>query len=429
MVEGQAAIVDILGPLEHHQGDGFCDSYESILARVSEACESDAASVVLRVDSPGGLVSGCFPTANAIRAKCDAAGKKLLAYVTGSAGSAAYALICQADKIAIGPGCAVGSVGIIDARIDATKQDAAFGLRYAFITSGERKADGNPHMPMSDEELAERQASVNTLADVFFDMVAQRRPITAAQVKSLQARVFIGQAAIENGLADLVGTFEGLLALASEPKALTQASERESIMSAARKALEEAAKGDGDEAKAAKRALAAWDEEEPKGKAEDEGEGDDKEKEEPKGEEETEEEKKKKEDEARALAASASASATIQSPELKAIEDEQRRAFLDTRPDLTAAQVASVQGLPMANVRAVVNAIPRAPKVRHAATATATGTRAEGQGGVGNQRPVETDPELLRIDAAMGLVPKAESKCELRGTTFYLGGAPAPEKA
>lgn len=403
---GDTAVVSIVGPLEHHAGDGFCDSYEAILARVTEACASDASMVALMVDSPGGLVSGCFGAANAVRAKCDAAGKRLLAFVTGSASSAAYALVSQAERVVLGVGCSVGSIGVIDARVDATKQAAAMGMRFAFVTSGDRKADGNPYMPISEEELATKQETVDALARVFFDLVAKYRPTTAEKIKALEARSFTGQAAIENGLADEVGTFEDLLAFAAGDKQTEQTM-------GMRKALEEAAKGDGDEAKAAKRALAAWDDDKEDAKAE---ESDDEKKDDDKAEESDDEkkddDKEEKKEEAKASTASVPAVSA-----LKAVEDEQRRAFLDTRPDLTAAQVAAVQGLPMVNVRAIVNAIPKGAKPKHAATATVTPTRAEGQGTVQGAASTELGKVM---DRRMGLI-KYDMGVRLEGTAQTFG--------
>lgn len=427
---GVAAVVSIVGPLEHHAGEGFCDSYEAILARVTEACESDAAAVVLRVDSPGGLVSGCFGTANAVRAKCDAAGKPLLAFVSGAASSAAYAIVSQADRIVLGVGSTVGSVGIIDARVDATKQASMMGLQYAIITSGERKADGNPFVALSEEELTVRQENVDALAGVFFDLVAQHRPTTAEKIKALQARSLMGQAAVENGLADEVGTFEGLLALAAgEQKTLTQASAEEP-MSAARKALEEAAKGDDAEAKAAKRALAAYDKDEEEAKAEESDEKDDEEKAE--GDDEKKDDKEEKKEESKASASAASAS-SAGNDRLSAIEATQRDMLVDARADITAEQRAFAATLPLGQVKAYLGTIPKAAKPKHAATAVVTGTRAEGQGDpVIGQLSAVTDPELMAVDQAMsGGFTSMPEKAVRRGNNLYLGPAPtAPtEKA
>ena len=83
------------------------------------------------------------------------------------------------------------------------------------ITSGDRKADSNPHVAKTDVVLACYQREVNAIADVFFDTVAQYRNMSAESVRSLQARVLHGQAAIDAGLADQLATFDETLALLS----------------------------------------------------------------------------------------------------------------------------------------------------------------------------------------------------------------------
>lgn len=411
---GDAAVVSIVGPLEHHAGEGYCDSYEAILSRVTEACESDASAVVLKVDSPGGLVSGCFGTAHAVRAKCEAAGKRLLAFVSGSASSAAYALVSQAERLVIGVGSTVGSVGIIDVRVDATRQAAAMGLRFAFLTSGERKADGNPHLPISEEELAARQETVDAMADVFFDLVATRRPITAAKIKALEARVFTGQAAVENGLADAVGTFDDLLAFSGDQPQV------ENTMGM-REALEEAAKGDGDEAKAAKRALAAWDDKE-EAKAEESDEKKDDE-EEAKAEDDEEKKDDEKKEEAKASAPSASSAGNDR---LSAIEATQRSMLIDARPDLTKEQRAFAAGLSLDKVQGYLGTIAKAPKPKHAASATPAATRAEGQDSNGSVSHLPPDQKAI-LDAQMGLSAITYTGVENTPLKVVLG-APVPVK-
>ena len=61
------AVIGVRGPLMHHDDD-FCESYDQIKRRVSAALASTCRAVVLAIDSPGGLVSGCFDTAAELRA-------------------------------------------------------------------------------------------------------------------------------------------------------------------------------------------------------------------------------------------------------------------------------------------------------------------------------------------------------------------------
>lgn len=208
---GDVAVVEIVGPLMHH-AEPFCDSYDAIKARVAEALASSARCVLLSIDSPGGVVAGCFDCVSELRAMADAAGKPLHAYVDAQATSAAYALCCAADKVWIPPAGIVGSIGVIDAVIDATAQDSFMGLAVTLVTSGERKADGNPHTATTPEAIEAAQAMVDTLAGHFFGVVAERRGLEPEAVRALNAGLLVGQQAIDVRLADEVGTFDEVLA-------------------------------------------------------------------------------------------------------------------------------------------------------------------------------------------------------------------------
>jgi ClpP class serine protease len=264
---GGCALVDVRGPLEHH-AHMWCDSYESILARVEQACASNARAVVLRFDSPGGDVSGCFETALAIRAACDAAGKPLHAFVEGECASAAYALASQCLSISVAISALVGSIGVLSSREDVTAMNAARGLRVALVMSGVRKGDGHPDMPITDAEIANTQSIVDSMAAVFFDLVATGRQLKPAAIAGLQARVFHGEAAVQAGLADAVGTLTNVLALAASPAGGTRIMAKKMSYEELRAVVAEAAEGDDPNAKAAKRALAAMDESAPEAEGE-----------------------------------------------------------------------------------------------------------------------------------------------------------------
>lgn len=397
VAQGDVEVVGIVGPLEHHAGF-WCDSYDGVLERVSAALAGNARTVVLKIDSPGGLVSGAFETARALRAKAKAAGKSLVAYVDGSACSAAYALACAADRIVASETSVVGSIGVIDMRVDATAYDAAQGIRYAFVTSGTHKADGNPHTPMSAAELVEKQALVDDVAAVFFALVKDMRGVDAAP---LEARVFVGAAAKAAGLVDEIQPFSDLLAALASPATGATMSK----YSEARAALEEAAKGDDEEAKRAQRALAAMDEDEDEPA---DGEGSEAAAE---GEEEPDGDEDKSEEEPEA-SAGAAASAPVSAATVAALaaqiakleakgqktEAEQRAALLKGQPEALAKALAKA---PLAEVKAVLAALPKAPKAKAPAANAASATPAATRGGPAG--PSSSAPHAKEMAARMGL--------------------------
>ncbi len=214
---GSVCVVHVRGSLDHHrEGDSDLtecgDSYEWIRQRTQAAFDSDADTVVLRIDSPGGVCSGLNETVFAIRRMAADAGKVLIAYVDELAASAAYALACACDHIVIPASGIAGSIGVISGLCDQTALDAKMGVRFVTITSGARKADGHPHTPIEDAAINAEQRRVDRLATQFWKLVAQARPINTKEIESYQAGIFLGSEAVNKGLADAVMGWDALLA-------------------------------------------------------------------------------------------------------------------------------------------------------------------------------------------------------------------------
>jgi ClpP class serine protease len=402
-------IVDICGPLTQHD-DGWCDSYEAIKGRVQAACESAATAIVLRVDSPGGDVAGCFDTARAIRAMCEAAEKPLWAYAD-KACSAGYALAAAANRVCVAATSIVGSVGVVNAREDISAMLAARGIRVSFIASGARKADGNPEAPLTEGELKATQALIDSMAGVFFELIAELRGVPAASVEALQAGVFHGDAAVKARLADAVVSFDEMLAAVASGKGLVMSSSYEK----AKAALEEAAAGDDANAAAAKRALAAM--EEPKT----EPDGDEPPKDDKKDSAEGEPAKTdddKDDDKPPAAAATGKAAASTADIALQALTEvnqlkaqlkseklkTERDALLASRPDIPADLLPVLRAASLSTVRDYIAGLPKASAAKSAAkpaaTAVVAATRGAGQGG-----PDVTPPAapIDDMDRAMGM--------------------------
>ena len=207
--DGDVAVVSIEGPLAQRawacwmfSGDG----YDAITSRVNAALADPASrAVVLRLDSPGGEVAGCFEAVRSIRAAAKTASKPLVAYCDEMAASAAYALACACDEIVCPDTGILGSVGVIFSVTEQSEALRIAGRSTTVITSGAAKADGHPALPLSKEARARYQAEVDQLADVFAGEVSAARGLSVAQVRGLEARVFLGAAAVNAGLADRVG--------------------------------------------------------------------------------------------------------------------------------------------------------------------------------------------------------------------------------
>lgn len=215
---GEVAIVDVFGPLEQRATEwicGFSDGYDAIVERFEAALASDAKSVVLRIDSPGGAVAGLFEAVRTMTAAAAAAGKPVVAYVDELAASAGYALATVADRIIVPKSGFAGSIGCIIVHAEASRKLDREGIAVAVIRSGERKAEANSYEPLSAAARRELQRRVDVAARMFAELVALRRGKTAAAWLDLAGGILAGPEAVETGLADAMGTFADALAAAS----------------------------------------------------------------------------------------------------------------------------------------------------------------------------------------------------------------------
>lgn len=215
------AMVSIDGPLAQRAWSCWMfggDGYDAIVDRVRAALANPKTSaLVLKIDSPGGEVAGCFDAVRTIRALADRADVPVVAYADELAASAAYALACSAEAIVLPDSGCVGSIGVITTVIDQTAALEQRGLKVHVITSGARKADGHSAIPLAKDARDAIQAEIDYLArDVFAPEVAKARGLSVEAVMGLEAACFLGPQAIDAGLADRVGNLSSAVDLARE---------------------------------------------------------------------------------------------------------------------------------------------------------------------------------------------------------------------
>lgn len=441
-LDEELAVVDVRGPLVHH-AHPLWDSYESIQARVLAANDcAESRAVCLRIDSPGGDVDGCFDLARWIRSQRQRSGKPHFAFVDGLAASAAYALACATDWVIVPDTALVGSIGVIEGLRDQVTADRMMGLAYYFASSGARKADGNPHVPITEEAAAALQSHVDGLAEVFFALVADFRGMPLEEVRGLEAGVRFGAQAVAAGLADEVGswtTAQNRLRLSATAQAGTAQAGRGEHMPPKDEKEEKDGKSnpfasivasllemaDGDDEASSKRARRmlkaieegesddAKPEKENKGEAaraegESEGEGE-------AGGEGRRAARAEGEGEGEAARAAALVGAgkvgevdvlalvrdvhTIKAERAEEIHTRDVKALLDTRPDFDAMVRATLATLPIAKVREAVEKWPKR-RAAPAAAASATPTvQGETQGDF--EAPVTSEEDAF-IDRKMG---------------------------
>jgi signal peptide peptidase SppA len=185
-------------------------SYDLLARDFAQMVDNPAVrAIVLNIDSPGGEASGVSEFADMIHAARGS--KPIVAYVGGAGASAAYWIASAADEIVIDDTAMLGSIGVVLGIQDTREREAKAGVRRMEIVSA---VSPNKRINLDTEDgIAKLQARVDALADVFVAKVARNRGVDVDTVLTNfgQGDVFVGQAAISAGLADRIGSFEGVI--------------------------------------------------------------------------------------------------------------------------------------------------------------------------------------------------------------------------
>ena len=190
-------------------------SYDVLATDFNAALENpDVRAILLAIDSPGGEVNGCADLAEMIFAARDR--KPIVAQISGLGCSGAYWLAAAASEVVVSSTAIVGSLGAVMAVVDDRKRQATQGVqRIEFVSSQSPKKRVDPTQAAGQ---AEHQALVDALAAQFVEAVARYRGVSVETVLADfgQGGVFVGQAAVDAGLADRVGTYEDVQAELSD---------------------------------------------------------------------------------------------------------------------------------------------------------------------------------------------------------------------
>lgn len=233
MREDGIAVIHVDGSLSY-RSDLFTawfgmDTYNSIEESLDK-CASDerVKGILIDINSPGGEVSGCADLANKI---FSLRGKKEFGIVARTGGlmcSAAYWLGSSCDKVFTAENGTLGSIGVLCAYNKS-------GKNLDVIVS-----DLSPNKaatPDSENGLALVKKELNDLAEVFINAVAKNRDTTFEDVLENYGKggVFIGQKAVDAGLADGVASLEEVCELMKTGMDLTKTNNQGATMAAEEK--------------------------------------------------------------------------------------------------------------------------------------------------------------------------------------------------
>jgi ClpP class serine protease len=168
-------------------------------------------SIVLHIDSPGGEINGMHELADMVYASREI--KPITAYVGYLGASGGYWLASAASRVVADATAMLGSIGVVSVVRDPTKTPSK-DLEFVSSQSPHKRSD-----PTTDVGRAAIQARIDALAEVFIADVARNRGVSAATVAESfgQGRLIVGAAAVAAGMADALGSYEGVIAALSAP--------------------------------------------------------------------------------------------------------------------------------------------------------------------------------------------------------------------
>lgn len=183
------------------------DSWDTI-RNIKKYREDDSIkAIVLRIDSPGGVVGPAQEIYREVRKTVGE--KKVIASMGAIAASGGYYVAAGTDGIMANPGTITGSIGVIIGYTNFEEILQKIGLYPVVVKSGEYKDMGSPVRKMTEKEKKLLQNFVDSTHRQFVAAVAEGRKMDPAKVRSVaDGRIITGEEAKSLGLVDRLGNIE-----------------------------------------------------------------------------------------------------------------------------------------------------------------------------------------------------------------------------
>ncbi len=164
-------------------------------------------AVVLRVDSPGGVVAPSQEIYDEVRKF--AAKKKIIVSMGSLAASGGYYISAPATLIYANPGTITASIGVILKLSNIEALMDKIGIKSYTLKTGRFKDSGSPLREFSKEDRAMLQAVIDNTHEQFVRAVAAGRKLPVEEVRKIaDGRILSGEQAMGMKLVDRLGTLQ-----------------------------------------------------------------------------------------------------------------------------------------------------------------------------------------------------------------------------
>ncbi len=205
VVYAEGDIVDGEGTPDNVGGDRYARAIRKF------RLDPSVSGIVLRVNSPGGSVSGSSVIRNEL-AQAAAAKPVMVSFGTVAA-SGGYYISSVGSKIFAEPNTITGSIGVFGLFLNFQKLANDNGVNFDAVQTSPFATILSPLQPKNDAELAILQRAVDKDYGEFLKLVSTSRGVPVEQINEIaQGRVWSGSEAVRLHLADEVGGLDEAVA-------------------------------------------------------------------------------------------------------------------------------------------------------------------------------------------------------------------------
>jgi protease-4 len=210
--------------------DFFGTVSESTVSRLHEELEKarsddQVKALVLRINSPGGTVTGSDLIYDEIRRFREEQKVPVVAQLMGVAASGGYYVALAADEIHAQRTTVTGSIGVIFSGFNLAGLMEKLGVENQTIASGAFKDSGSMLRRMRPEERNQLQSVIDDLYERFIEVVKSgRSKLAPERIRELaDGRIFSANQALDAGLVDQISSSQTSIRRAQELAGLTSA--------------------------------------------------------------------------------------------------------------------------------------------------------------------------------------------------------------
>ncbi len=200
------AVVEVQGPI---MADSPASAARVIAGLEAAFAAPNAQGIMLAINSPGGSPVESSRIYQAIqRLRAEHPNTPVYAVAGDVMASGAYYIAAAADAIYVDGASVVGSIGVISRGFGFTEAIERLGVERRVYAAGDEKAGLDPFSPIDRADRERMQTMLDGIHEQFIQAVRQGRGdrLSGDPDALFSGRVWTGNAGIEQGLVDALGT-------------------------------------------------------------------------------------------------------------------------------------------------------------------------------------------------------------------------------